>query len=95
MLSRLYRVQERVRLPSEVFMSEHYRKWRRLAPLGLGTVGFGASLLGYAVEQRTKRVGFLTWFAWGTLSLVVLNSGLAIFGEAVKHRALLELKESD
>ena len=71
----------------------HYKKWRRLAPLGLGTVGLGASLLGHAVELKTKRSDFLTWFAWGTLSLVVLNSGLALFGEAVKQRVLLELEE--
>ena len=75
--------------------NEHYKRWRVLAPLGLGTVGFGASLLGYAVELRTKRAGFTTWFAWGTVSLVVLNSGLALFGEAVKHRVLLDLEESD
>ena len=72
---------------------EHYKKWRTLAPLSLGTVGFGASLLGYAAERRTKGAGFVTWFAWGTLSLVVFNAGLAMFGEAVKHRTLLELEE--
>ena len=74
-------------------MNQHYKTWRRLAPLGLGTVGFGASLLGHAVQLKTEKAGFVTWFAWGTLSLVVLNAGLAIFGEAVKHRVLLELKE--
>lgn len=73
--------------------NEHYKKWRLLAPVALGTVGFGASLLGYAVELRTRRAGFVTWFAWGTVSLVVFNSGLAMFGEAVKHRVLFDLGE--
>ena len=71
----------------------HYKKWRLLAPLGLGTVGFGASLLGYAVERKTNKASFISWFALGTLSLVVLNSGVAMFGEAVKHRVLLDLEE--
>ena len=73
----------------------HYKRWRLLAPLGLGTVGFGASLLGYAVELRTKGAGFATWFAWGTVSLVVFNAGLAMFGEAVKHRVLLDIEEAN
>ncbi len=71
---------------------EHYKKWRWLAPVSLGTVGFGASLLGYAVQRRIERASFGTWFTWGTLSLVVLNAGLAMFGEAVKHRMLFDLR---
>ena len=66
-------------------------KWRLLAPLGLALIGFGVSVVGYAVELRISGTGSAAWFAWGTLGLVVLNSGVACFGEAVKHRALLEL----
>jgi hypothetical protein len=50
--------------------AEHYQKWKRLAPLGLVAVGFGASL-------------------------AVLNAGLCLFGDAVKHRALYEWRRDE
>lgn len=72
-------------------MGEHHRKWRLFAPLGLAVIGLGASLLGHSVQLKTEGVSVLTWFLWGTVSLIVLNSGVALFGEAVKHRALLDI----
>jgi hypothetical protein len=71
----------------------HYRTWKRLAPLGLLGVGFGASLLGYATNLKADRsTRTLTWVAAGTASLIVLNAGLSTFGDAVKHRTLFEVK---
>jgi hypothetical protein len=72
-----------------------FQKWRLLAPLGLATIGFGTSLLGHSVQIKTEGVATLTWFLWGTLSLVVLNAGVAIFGDAVKHRVLYELRRQE
>lgn len=69
----------------------HYKTWRLFAPLGLGVIGLGASLLGHSVGLKTSGAALTTWFLWGTLSLVVLNTGVALFGEAVKHRALFEV----
>ena len=63
-----------------------------LSPVGLALIGFGASVTGYAVELRVQNAAFGTWFFWGTAGLVLLNSGVACFGEAVKHRVLLELE---
>ncbi len=71
---------------------DHYKTWRWFAPLGLGVIGLGASLLGHSVGLKGGGAPFWTWFLWGTLSLVVLNSGVALFGEAVKHRTLFELQ---
>ena len=71
----------------------HLQRWRVFAPLGLGLVGFGASLLGYSIELRIEAVEGWRWFLWGTLALVVLNSGLAVFGEAVKHRVLYDVQQ--
>lgn len=65
--------------------------WLMFAPLGLVLIGFGASVVGYAVELRTLDADFWTWFWWGTAGLVLLNSGVACFGEAVKRRVLDEL----
>lgn len=69
---------------------QHYDKWKWQAPLGLTTVGFGASLLGYASNLKANNVATWKWVAAGTVSLVVLNAGLSLFGDAVKHRALYE-----
>lgn len=69
---------------------QHYDTWKWQAPLGLTTVGFGASLLGHASNMKAKNAATWKWVAAGTASLVVLNAGLSLFGDAVKHRALYE-----
>lgn len=71
---------------------DHKKRWLVLSPLGLALIGFGASVTLYAGELRVQDAGFWAWFSWGTLGLVILNSGVACFGEAVKHRVLLELR---
>lgn len=72
----------------------HYDKWKWQAPLGLTTVGFGASLLGHASNMKGRGAATWKWVAAGTVSLVVLNAGLSLFGDAVKHRALHEWERS-
>lgn len=71
----------------------HLTTWRIFSPLGLALVGFGASLLGYSIELKTTGANELVWFIWGTVSLIVLNAGLAVFGDAIKHRVLYELQQ--
>lgn len=68
-----------------------YQKWRIFAPLGLATIGLGASLLGHSIGLKVQGVSTLVWFLWGTVSLVIFNAGVAVFGDAVKHRVLHEL----
>jgi succinate-acetate transporter protein len=68
----------------------HYDKWKWQAPLGLTAVGLGASLLGHASNMKAKEVATWKWVVAGTASLVVLNAGLSLFGDAVKHRTLYE-----
>jgi hypothetical protein len=65
----------------------HNTKWRLLAPAGLATIGFGLSVLGDAIERKTKGN---TWFWRGTLGLSLINAGISVFGDAVKERALYE-----
>jgi hypothetical protein len=69
----------------------HYRAWKRLAPLGLLGVGFGASLLGHATIKKFRSPRSWGWVVAGTLSLIALNAGLSMFGDAVKHRTLYEI----
>jgi hypothetical protein len=68
-----------------------YQKWFVFAPLGLATIGLGASLLGHSIGLKVQGASTLTWFVWGTASLIIFNAGMAVFGDAVKHRVLHEL----
>ena len=67
------------------------RLWKVLAPLGLALIGFGVSVTAHAVELRIAGAALGTWFGWGTVGLIILNSGVAVFGEAVTRRVLAEL----
>ena len=44
-------------------------------------MGFGLSLFGEAVIIKYKNNG--NWFLWGTISLIIINSGLCIIGQAI------------
>lgn len=71
-------------------MNEHYEQWSRMSPLGLLLIGAGASIIGHAAWLKGSKTGGARWFFWGTFGLAVLNAGVSIFGDAVKHRALYE-----
>lgn len=75
--------------------ARHLQTWKRLAPLGLLGVGFGASLLGHATLKKATSDRVWPWVVTGTLSLVVLNAGLSMFGDSVKHRTLYEIHRSE
>jgi len=86
-------------LPSDTLRPDaHRRRWQWQSPLGLLLVGLGASLLGQATLLKGKasdaRGSTWGWVAAGTASLVALNAGLSVFGDAVKHRTLYELASS-
>mgnify|MGYP006926867890 FL=1 len=69
---------------------KHYQKWKVLAPLGLLATGLGASGVGQSTLMKGRGDATWKWVAAGTASLVALNAGLSLFGDAVKHRALYE-----
>jgi len=69
---------------------QHYQKWKTLAPLGLLATGLGASALGQSTLLKGRDEPLWRWVAAGTASLAILNGGLCLFGDAVKHRALYE-----
>ena len=71
---------------------EHYERWSEFAPLGLLLIGMGVTITtSGALDMGAKR-GFMRWFIKGLVGLVLLNSGMSIFGDAIKHRALYEAK---
>ena len=69
----------------------HLKTWRRFAPLGLVSVGMGLSLVGEATLRKGRGEPFVLY---GTAALCVVNAGLCVFGEAVKHRALADARRS-
>lgn len=66
------------------------RNWLLCAASGLALVGLGLSLMGEALMLKYDRAGFAQWFWLGTLALVVINSGLAVFGKAITLRVRLD-----
>ena len=64
-------------------------KWLVFSPLGLALIGFGLTLVSDAA--RAKSAGE-PWFWYGTLALVVFNTGVVFFGEGVKNAVLVSLE---
>ena len=73
-------------------MDQHYEQWSTLAPRGLLIIGLGITLISHSAHLKTRRKPTWQWLILGTLSLIIFNAGIAIFGEAVKHRAMYESK---
>ena len=62
-------------------------KWLAFSISGLVLFGFGLSLLGEAIILKYENKPFF-WF--GTLALVVTNSGLCLFGNAIRYRLQMD-----
>jgi len=80
---------------NELDPEQHYQKWKTLAPLGLLATGLGASALGQSTLLKGRDEPTWKWVAAGTASLIALNGGLCLFGDAVKHRALYEWEREE
>lgn len=70
--------------------AKHYRNWFIFAPLGLATAGFGLCLVAEAATLKASGAGWLEWVPFGTVALVVFNTGLSFFGRAVLERIRYE-----
>lgn len=73
-------------------MDQHYRDWSEMMPRGLLLIGAGVLITGQAVVWNARRRPIWQWALAGTLGLIVLLSGVSVFGSAIKHRALYEGK---
>ena len=62
-------------------------KWLAFSISGLVLFGFGLSLLGEAIILKYENKPF---FWLGTLALVVVNSGLCLFGNAIRYRVQVD-----
>jgi hypothetical protein len=68
-------------------MNRNYKNWLIQAPVGLATIGFGACLI---AEAAMSKYSGGSWFWYGTLALVVFNSGMCVFGNSILHRVRYE-----
>jgi hypothetical protein len=71
----------------------HKKKWLLFAPLGLATIGAGASMVHWAGSLKDQQVPAPKWLAAGTAALVVLNAGMSLFGRGVVEKVLYEVRE--
>lgn len=61
---------------------------------GLALVGLGLCLFGEALHMKHTVTEGYGWVLYGTLSLVVINAGLAVFGQAVVFKSQLDYKKN-
>lgn len=71
----------------------HKAKWLLFSPLGLATIGAGASMVHWAGSLKDQQVPTRKWVVAGTAALVVLNTGLSLFGRGVVEKVLHEVQE--
>ena len=57
-----------------------------MAPTGLILIGAGLCMAIDAGYAKNNGAPLMEWLAYGTLSLVIFNSGLSVFGGAVINR---------
>ena len=69
---------------------QYYRRWLIQAPTGLVLIGFGACLIAEAAMDKYEGAPLWQWVAYGTVALVVFNSGLSLFGDAILQRCRYE-----
>jgi hypothetical protein len=67
-------------------MKRYYKRWMIFAPLGLVLTGFGLCLVADAALLKYAGGETWNWVMYGTLALIVFNSGLSFFGQAVIER---------
>ena len=64
-------------------------QWWLCSVASLSTIGAGISIVGEAIRIRTLEMD--GWFVWGTLGLVVLNTGLCLLGQAIYLKVKIKL----
>lgn len=63
-----------------------------VAPIGLLLVSVGLWVLNEAIYIRHTGAPFRQWFLWAVYSLILVNGGLLLFGQAVRYRAQLDYR---
>jgi hypothetical protein len=68
-------------------------KWLACSAAGLILVGLGLCIFSEAAHIKHSGKDTATWVLLGTLSLVIINTGLAIFGKGVVYKTEIRVKK--
>ena len=68
-------------------------KWMILAPVGLIIFSLGLVVLSEAAHERRVGEPAQVWGLLGLYSLVLVNGGLILFGEALRFRILTDVRK--
>lgn len=63
------------------------------SPVALSIIGLGVCLVSEAAMLKYSGADFWEWFGYGTVALIVFNSGISLFGDAVLHRMRYERRK--
>jgi len=74
-------------------MIDFREKWWSHGTLGCLFIGSGMSITLDAASRKMTEDSWEIWFAEGTAGYIVLISGLAFFGSAVRYLVLMNLNE--
>lgn len=75
-------------------MRKYYLGWLIKAPLGLILVGAGVCMTTEAAFFKHSGAHDIEWIFAGTISLVVFNAGLCVFGSSILSRVRYERSKS-
>jgi hypothetical protein len=67
--------------------NRHYQKWMMQMPFGFLLTAVGIMIILYAANKRTDD----EWLIWGIAAATVINSGLALLGNAYIHKVKSDL----
>jgi len=73
-------------------MNDMREKWWTHGTLGCLLVGTGMSVVLDAASRKITETAWEIWFAEGTAGYILLMSGLAFFGSAVRYLVLMNLE---
>lgn len=69
-------------------------KWLLCAGFGLLLFGFGISIVSSAATIKADPANtFSRWFVMGIYGLIITNSGLVCFGQAIRFRVLMDINK--
>ncbi len=67
---------------------QHYKRWLIISPLSLILIGTGLSM---AIDAGFEKASGGSWIVYGTIALIVFNSGICLLGAAIIHKIKSEI----
>ena len=70
--------------------AEFKKLWLIEASIGILTIGAGACMVAASAIYKFDGAPLLNWMGAGTVSLIVLNAGVCVFGDSISQRMRYE-----